>query len=391
MPKIFIAIMVLLYTNNTFAQCEVEISPDGPVNLCEGEFVELTTTVTAVELSVDQQQLLYLGGESARNLPGYSTWQSFTAGVTGDLVQIDQGFFNEMTGTATLNIFTGTGNGGTLLYSETVTISGTGNFWETFVIDTPVPITESEVYTFEIVPDLAGGLPDPYGVQVSGPADNYAGGRCEFDVTWDDVFKTYVSAPISYTWSTGATSSAIIVNEPGTYTVNINAGPGCSATDAVDVVITEVNTNVTVTDFTILTAEATDATYQWINCYDNEIIEDATSQTYFPDENSEFAVIVTQNGCTDTSECIYVQVESILTSTYADFKVVPNPATDNIQFQFDAGINPLSIVTFDIQGNVIQVPFNNNYQANLLTLAPGLYFSKINLANESFIIKWVKN
>ena len=28
MPKIFIAIMVLLYTNNTFAQCEVEISPD---------------------------------------------------------------------------------------------------------------------------------------------------------------------------------------------------------------------------------------------------------------------------------------------------------------------------------------------------------------------------
>ena len=181
------------------------------------------------------------------------------------------------------------------------------------------------------------------------------------------------------------------MNEPGTYTVNINAGPGCSATDAVDVVITEVNTNVTVTDFTILTAEATDATYQWINCYDNEIIEDATSQTYFPDENSEFAVIVTQNGCTDTSECIYVQIESVLTSTYADFKVVPNPATDNIQFQFDAGINPLSIVTFDIQGNVIQVPFNNNYQANLLTLAPGLYFSKINLANESFIIKWVKN
>jgi hypothetical protein len=69
MPKIFIAILVLFYTNNTFAQCEVEISPDGPVNLCEGGFVELTTTVTAVELSVDQQQLLYLGGESARNLP----------------------------------------------------------------------------------------------------------------------------------------------------------------------------------------------------------------------------------------------------------------------------------------------------------------------------------
>ncbi|MBK7441539.1 MAG: PKD domain-containing protein [Bacteroidetes bacterium] len=229
MPKIFIAIMVLLYTNNTFAQCEVEITPNSPVYLCPGESVELTTNVSNADLSIDQQQLLYLGGESARNLPGYSTWQSFTAGVTGDLVQIDQGFFNEMTGTATLNIFTGTGNGGT----------GAGNFWETFIIDPPVPITENEVYTFEIVPDLAGGLPDPYGVQVSGPADNYAGGRCEFDVTWDDVFKTYVSAPITYTWSTGATTSNITVNEPGTYTVNISDGAGCSATDEVTVIVTK--------------------------------------------------------------------------------------------------------------------------------------------------------
>ncbi|MBK8344010.1 MAG: hypothetical protein IPL12_12255 [Bacteroidetes bacterium] len=128
MPKIFIAIMVLLYTNNTFAQCEVEITPNSPVYLCPGESVELTTSVSDADLSIDQQQLLYLGGESARNLPGYSTWQSFTAGVTGNLTQIDQGFFNEMTGTATLNIFTGTGNGGSLLYSETVTISGAGNF-----------------------------------------------------------------------------------------------------------------------------------------------------------------------------------------------------------------------------------------------------------------------
>lgn len=388
MRKFCIVILVLLYTNNTFAQCEVEISPDGPVNLCEGGTIELTTTVTAVEISVDQQQLLYLGGESARNLPGYSTWQSFTAGVTGDLVQIDQGFFNEMTGTATLNIFTGTGNGGTLLYSETVTISGTGNFWETFIIDPPVPITENEVYTFEIVPDLAGGLPDPYGVQVSGPADNYAGGRCEFDVTWDDVFKTYVSAPISCTWSTGATSSAIIVNEPGTYTVNISDGAGCSATDEVTVVETEVNTTV---DWGILTAEAADATYQWVNCEFYEVIEGATGQTLEPAENAYYAVIVTQNGCTDTSDCYFVQVESILSSNKTDIVLTPNPATDFILLEFENTVHPQTIVTYDLHGNVIPVTFNNNYQANIQTLAPGLYFSKINLPNESFIIKWVKN
>jgi len=390
MPRIFIAIMVLLYTNNTFAQCEVEITPNSPVYLCPGESVELTTSVSDADLSIDQQQLLYLGGESARNLPGYSTWQSFTAGVTGNLTQIDQGFFNEMTGTATLNIFTGTGNGGSLLYSETVTISGAGNFWETFIIEPPVSITENEVYTFELVPDLAGGLPDPYGVQVSGPADNYAGGRCEFDVTWDDVFKTYVAAPISYTWSTGETTADITVNEPGTYTVNISDGAGCSATDEVTVIVTEVNTDVIV-DWNVLTAEAADATYQWINCEFYEAVEGATSQTFYPEENAYFALIVTQNGCTDTSDCFFMQIESILSSNKTNIVLKPNPATDFILLEFDATIHPQTIVTYDMHGSEIPVTFNNNYEANIQTIAPGLYFSKINLPNESYIIKWIKN
>jgi hypothetical protein len=153
------------------------------------------TAVTAAcgcTTNLDQQQTAYQGGESARNLPGYSVWQSFTAGHTGMLVQIDHGYFNAMTGTATLKIYSGSGTGGTLLYSAGVTISGTGNFWQTFLISPAVAVTTGQVYTFEIVPIQGGGLPDPYGVQVSGPTDMYGGGRNEFGATWDDVFKTYV-------------------------------------------------------------------------------------------------------------------------------------------------------------------------------------------------------
>ena len=35
--------------------------------------------------TVDQSQLNYNGGMSARNLPEYTVWQSFTAGTTGSL------------------------------------------------------------------------------------------------------------------------------------------------------------------------------------------------------------------------------------------------------------------------------------------------------------------
>jgi hypothetical protein len=65
----------------------------------------------------DQSQLVYNGGMSARNLPQYSEWQDFTAGVTGTLCQIDIGYFNPMTGTGILNIYSGSGTGGALLQS----------------------------------------------------------------------------------------------------------------------------------------------------------------------------------------------------------------------------------------------------------------------------------
>lgn len=155
-------------------------------------FVSQFTSSCSCTPVVDQQQLVYEAGLSARNLPGYSTWQSFQAGITGTLTQIDQGYFNAMTGTATLKIYTGTGTGGTLLYSNGVTISGTGNFWVTFTISPGVAVTSGQSYTYEIVPIQGGGLPDPYGVQRGGPTDRYVNGTCEFGPGWDDVFKIWV-------------------------------------------------------------------------------------------------------------------------------------------------------------------------------------------------------
>jgi len=97
-----------------------------------------------------------------------------------------------MTGTATLNIYSGTGNGGTLLYSAGVTISGAGNFWQTFIISPTVAVNGGSVYTYEVVPIQGGGLPDPYGVQVAGPVNNYVGGQNEMGGGWDEVFKVYL-------------------------------------------------------------------------------------------------------------------------------------------------------------------------------------------------------
>ncbi len=374
MKHIYLFIFSLFISSVLFAQCAVEILPSGDTVVCSGDSVILTAA-TDGEIVIDQQQLLYLGGESARNLPGYSTWQSFTAGITGALVKIDQGFFNEMTGTATLNIYTGTGFGGTLLYTATVTISGTGNFWETFTISPGVSVTAGSVYTFQLVPDLAGGLPDPYGVQVSGPADAYAGGRCEFDVTWDDVFKTYVAHPLTYTWSTGETDSMIVAEESGIYTVTVSDGLGCTDVDSIEIIVTEINTDVLQTGSS-LTAEASGATYQWIDCNDNIAVPSATNQTFTPDESGEYAVVITENGCTDTSDCFTVNINGVGDlQGEVGFSISPNPNNGN--FMMYASHEPAEIIIINVLGEVINadiVADGNMFIIDITGTPAGIYF-----------------
>lgn len=146
--------------------------------------------------TLDQSQEQHEAAQSARNLPGWSTWQSFTAGLTGTLVQIDQGFANPMSGTATLNIYAGSGIGGDLLYTGGVTIAGTGYFWSTFLIAAPVDITAGQMYTFEVVPIQGGGLPDPYAVQVTTDTTAYTAGVSSVGGGFDYAFRTYVNITV---------------------------------------------------------------------------------------------------------------------------------------------------------------------------------------------------
>lgn len=155
-----------------------------------------TLGCATITCNLDQQQLSYNCGTSARNLAGYSVFQTFTAGITGTLCQLDIGFFNPMTGTGTLNIYSGAGVTGTLLQTQTVTVSGTGNFFASFSVSAPV--TSGQVYTFQFIPILGGGLPDPYGVQCTMPSA-YPGGEYFIKdpggtspLGGDMVFKTYV-------------------------------------------------------------------------------------------------------------------------------------------------------------------------------------------------------
>lgn len=159
---------------------------------------------------LDQEQTQYYGGLSARTLPGYAVGQSFTAGLTGTMTEIDMGFFNNIAGNGRLIIFTGAGPEGTILETLPVTvtsITGTGVSWNDWTVD--VPVVAGSQYTFMFTPNAAT-IPDPYGVCI-GSEDSYAGGNLYLQdssgaVTkfFQSVFRTYVDVKFIAQSHTGA-------------------------------------------------------------------------------------------------------------------------------------------------------------------------------------------
>lgn len=104
-----------------------------------------------------------------------------------------------------------------------------------------------------------------------------------------------------------------------------------------------------------LTASAANATFQWLNCADGMPIPGATGAVFLPENSGAFAVLVTQNGCLDTSACFPVTVVGtrVPVENSGSFQVNPNPATDFIQVQYRPQpdlTTPDAVVLFDVHG-----------------------------------------
>ena len=94
----------------------------------------------------------------------------------------------------------------------------------------------------------------------------------------------------------------------GIYNQTLTNVSGCDSVVTLDLGIIAVDTSVSYTiSSSTLTAIATNATYQWLDCNNNNTpIIGETNQSFSPTSNGSYAVEVTQNGCTAVSSCYTV-------------------------------------------------------------------------------------
>ncbi len=96
------------------------------------------------------------------------------------------------------------------------------------------------------------------------------------------------------------------------------------------------------------------ATYQWYDCTNHYALPTDTNQSFTPWIPSVYRVIVTKDGCTDTSACITVNKVS-LNEPYKPFavNVYPNPSSGIYKLQMSRAVGDISITVMDLHGKLI--------------------------------------
>lgn len=166
----------------------------------------------------------------------------------------------------------------------------------------------------------------------------------------------------SYNWAvpagwTGSSSSNAITLVAGTSggVISVSANNQCGQTSAVSSLnasVTDISTGVSLNNNTLTSAQGS-ATWQWIDCDNNdEPIEGATSQSYTPSISGSYAVIVTKNGCVETSSCTNVIVTDVEDVVFQNVVTIyPNPVHEFLTIESRLELNRLILT--DMKGKKV--------------------------------------
>jgi len=191
--------------------------------------------------------------------------------------------------------------------------------------------------------------------------------RLNGDCIVDEITDTIIACS-EYTWIDGITYT----NSDYSAIVVLSNAAGCDSIITLHLTMENIDKGVTQNDI-LLTADQNGADYQWIDCSNMQAIFGATDQSYTAIANGSYAVVITMNTCSDTSDCYSVttlDMEELTKQT--QWSVFPNPASEYFSIQT---LNDGVFEIFDFSGKLIATYYftPGSYMIGE-KLSPGLYF-----------------
>jgi len=183
-------------------------------------------------------------------------------------------------------------------------------------------------------------------------------------------------------------------NSSGTYTDVLTTLNGCDSTITLNLTVEDINSAVTLSGLT-LTATQSGGTYQWVDCANGNLpIGGATNQSYTATANGSYAVILTFNGCTETSSCTAVTtvgVEEIY--NFSNLVLYPNPTNGQFMINFGKEYDEVLVEITEANGKKVkkQKFRNTSNEAINFTGQSGVYFVTITSEDQTRTIRLIKD
>lgn len=189
----------------------------------------------------------------------------------------------------------------------------------------------------------------------------------------------------SYYWPVNGTT----YNQSGTYTTVLENSHGCDSTVTLQLTINS-QPIIFVTQSGNTLTTTTTGTYQWINCNGSEIVG-ATSSSFTPASDGNYAVIVTQNACSDTSFCFIASGTAGINESLTNaINLYPNPVSDIVSLELP-GEGEYTIELVNSLGVTLSKEvFSGKLFQQRITGPKGIYFFNISDSLNTFTIKFSK-
>ena len=135
-----------------------------------------------------------------------------------------------------------------------------------------------------------------------------------------------------------------------------------------------------------LYSAATNVLYQWVNCDSTyRYMVGDTSARFEPNANGNYAVIIWQNGCVDTSECYYVQLTGLQENILHKI-IIPNPISETLYIPKQ--ISCAAITIYSSLGQKVLESHQSLASYTVSNLPTGLYYVQIKSTNGEWY--WAK-
>ncbi|MBR08624.1 MAG: hypothetical protein CMP48_13220 [Rickettsiales bacterium] len=277
-------------------------------------------------------------------------------------------------------------------------LTETGEFTEVFEsisgCDSTVTLslTVNEVYNETVSAGICEGDNYVFGSQTLTTAGDYsetftASTGCDSTVNLSLIINTADEVSIAESICIGQffSFSGEDLSQSGTYSGTFTNQHGCDSLVTLELTVEELDNSVSVSGATF-SANAANATYQWIDCDTNEPITGATSQSFTATTSGSYAVEISNGACTTLSECESIQVtilgvENILS-------IYPNPASD-VLYISEKELKNSNYQIFNLTGQQVQSGRIDEKGMIPLHLEEGTFILQIQSQTENYKIKFL--